>query len=165
MNQRRAIFEILSRYANRPADAIEPTHHLTFDLQIDSDDATFQLIPELQRAFDIYPTNDEWKGVATVQDLLDLVQVQDRQSHSRESRFLKELHGKILARSQGRRARLLFLALAVWFLLANFFWHSMAFDLLFLWLGIPVVLLLLGHVTDWLHIERAKQEWQKRKFT
>jgi acyl carrier protein len=67
----REILREYVRYAERP---IDPGDHLIFDLEIDGDDISFDLIPQVHRHFGIDPTARAWESAATVADVVALVE-------------------------------------------------------------------------------------------
>ena len=80
MDAEEQITRIITKYSGRAAASIQRSDHLTFDLEIDSDDGSFGLIPEVERIFKIYPPASEWNQVETVQDLLELVHDESQRS-------------------------------------------------------------------------------------
>jgi acyl carrier protein len=66
--------EILREYVRHPDRPIHPGDHLIFDLEIDDDDASFDLIPQIHRHFGIDPPAAAWESAATVADVVALVE-------------------------------------------------------------------------------------------
>jgi acyl carrier protein len=54
--------------------SIALSDRLTADLRIDSDDLSYEMVPELERHFEIKVPVKEWRQVFTVGDLVALVE-------------------------------------------------------------------------------------------
>jgi acyl carrier protein len=94
--------EILREYVRRPERPIEPGDHLIFDLEIDEDDASFDMIPEIERRFGIDPPGFAWSSAATFADVVALVERYQRQPATAEERALDEAREREAAR-EGRK--------------------------------------------------------------
>lgn len=79
-----ALREIMGEYVHPPDRPILPDEHLVFDLQIEDDDASFEMIPEIHRRFAIEPPSYAWSSAATFADVVALVERYQRQPATRE---------------------------------------------------------------------------------
>jgi acyl carrier protein len=68
------VLALLDKWGNVPEGGIRLDHYLLDDLKVDGDDYAMSLVPAIQKSLGIKPTRREWEQVATVQQLLDLVE-------------------------------------------------------------------------------------------
>lgn len=78
--------EILREYLRHPDRPMDDGDHLVFDLEIQDDDAEFDMIPEIHRRFGIDPPASAWSTVATVADAVTLIERYQRQPATPEER-------------------------------------------------------------------------------
>ena len=77
---------LLREYVRHPDRPIHPGDHLVFDLEIEDDDASFDMIPEIHRRFGIDPPASAWSSAATVADVVALIERYQRQPPTPEER-------------------------------------------------------------------------------
>lgn len=68
----RQIQEALATFLRREPDTIKPEHHLRGDLGLDSL-MTFELLYELEKAFDLEIPNEDLSGLQTLADIVSYV--------------------------------------------------------------------------------------------
>jgi hypothetical protein len=67
------VLSLLAKWSCVPAGGVRPEHHLVKDLRMDGDDYGMSFVPELNRRLGIKPTRQDWEHIATVADVLALV--------------------------------------------------------------------------------------------
>jgi acyl carrier protein len=82
--------EILREYVRHPERPIDPGDHLVYDLEIDDDDASFDMIPQIHRHFGIDPPGLAWESAATFHDVVALIERYQRQPPTEEERARDE---------------------------------------------------------------------------
>lgn len=70
---RSVVLSLLAKWSRVPAGGVRPDHHLVRDLGMDGDDYGMSFVPELNRCLAIKPTRREWEHIATLADVLELV--------------------------------------------------------------------------------------------
>lgn len=75
----RQIQEALATFLRRESSTIKPEHHLREDLGLDSL-ITFELLYELEKAFDLEIPNEDLPGIQTLADIVDYVETRLRLS-------------------------------------------------------------------------------------
>jgi acyl carrier protein len=81
---------ILREHVRHPERDIQPGDHLIFDLEIDDDDLSFDVIPEIHRRFGIEPPARAWMTAATFADTVDLIERWQRAPMTPEERARDE---------------------------------------------------------------------------
>lgn len=66
--------DIISDILACDPEELRPDQHLIRDLHMDGDDASFLLVPELEKALGVKVPRKEWEMVGTIQDILDLME-------------------------------------------------------------------------------------------
>ena len=145
---------ILAGYTRRPPSEILRDDHIIFDLEVDDDDASFDLIPHLQREFSFQATAEEWRQVATVGDLEDLIQRLSGQP--RAPVMVTVARGEA---SEARR-RILIVALLLAVGVATYFIHKALFFVLVIGLAVYSVAI---NVRTGLQQRRARRLWKRRR--
>jgi acyl carrier protein len=64
------VFTLLEDILMMPRSKINVTDQIIKDLKMDSDDANFMFVPELERRLEIEVSEKEWSKDRTVQDVL-----------------------------------------------------------------------------------------------
>ena len=67
------VIQVLRDFVRNPRREINLNDHLVRDLRVDSDEASFCLIPKLETMLGFSASNAEWREVGTVADLIALV--------------------------------------------------------------------------------------------
>ncbi len=75
----RQIQEALATFLRRESSTIRPDHHLREDLGLDSL-MIFELLYELEKAFDLEIPNEDLPGLQTLGDIVNYVEAQTRSS-------------------------------------------------------------------------------------
>lgn len=97
---------ILRESVRHPDRPIDPRDHLIFDLEIEDDDLSLDVIPEIHRHFGIEPPAAAWSTVETVSDVVALIERWQRQPLTPEERAREDAAERDRVRGQwmlGRR--------------------------------------------------------------
>jgi hypothetical protein len=90
--------EILRDYVRHPERGIESGDHLVYDLEIEDDDASFSMIPEIHRHFGIEPPASAWRSAGTVAGVVALIARYQRQPMTPQERVRDEAERRAISR-------------------------------------------------------------------
>jgi acyl carrier protein len=96
--------EILRDYVRYPERPIQPGDHLVYDLEIDDDDASFDLIPAIHRHFGIDPPASAWWTAGTVAGVVELIERYQVQPMTPEERAREQAEQREADRIRWRSA-------------------------------------------------------------
>jgi acyl carrier protein len=153
--------EILREYVRHPERPIAPGDHLIFDLGIDGDDASFDLIPQIHRHFSIDPPAAAWERVTTLADAVALVERWQRATPEDRARAGAERAALAAVRRRNGARVLAVLGVAAGVQLAG--GHGIALlvvaSLLFYLWSLPAML------RDSRRLRRERIAWKSRRAT